>query len=87
MSLRGIVATTCVVNHLAGYVRYREAAWAPDRFKAILVAPDGIHKRLSRRSWAKAQQAIRYRFRVQERIQRRMANRPKEQSDGEQGGQ
>jgi len=76
-----------IVNDLAGYVRYREAAWAPDRFKAILVAPDGIHKRLSRRSWAKAQQAVRYRFRVHERIQRMKAMRPKEQSDGEQDGQ
>ncbi len=70
-----------MVNDLAGYIRYREAAWAPDRFRAILVTPDGIHKRLSRRSWAKAQQAIRYRSRVHERIQRMKAIRPKEQSD------
>ena len=76
-----------MVNGLAGYIRYREAAWAPDRFRAILVAPDGIHKRLSRRSWAKATQAIRYRSRVHERIQRMKANRPKEQSDGEHGSQ
>jgi hypothetical protein len=74
-------------NELAGYVRFRRSMWEPDRFKALLVRPSGLGKRLSRRSWAKAQQAIRYRFRVQERIQRRMANRPKEQSDGEQGGQ
>ncbi len=74
-------------NELAGYVRFRMSHWEPDRFRAILVAPDGIHKRVSRRSWAKAQQAVRYRYRVQERIERMKANRPKEQSDGEQGGQ
>ena len=70
MSPTGVVVTTFVVNHLAGYVRYRETAWAPDRFRAILLAPDGIHKRLSCRSWAKAQQAISWGRRVNARMQR-----------------
>jgi len=74
-------------NELAGYVRFRRSKWEPDRFKSILTPPSGLGKRVSRQTFAKGQDAIRYRHRVAERIQRMRAIRLKEQSDGEQGSQ
>jgi hypothetical protein len=60
-------------NELAGYVRFRRSKWEPDRFKSILTPPSGLGKRVSRRTFVKAQDAIRWRQRVAQRIQRMKA--------------
>jgi len=61
---------TWMVNDLAGYVRFRRQRWEPERFRSILTVPDGLRRRFSRRIFGKAQDAVTYRSRVRERLER-----------------
>ena len=61
---------TWMVNELAGYVRFRRQRWEPERFRSILTAPDGLRRRFSRRIFVRAQDAMIYRSRVRERLER-----------------
>ena len=61
---------TWIVNELAGYVRFRANLHEPERFRSILTAPDGLRRRFSQRIFVRAQDAMAYRSRVRERLER-----------------